>query len=108
MNLNDLANLGQIIGALAVVISLFYVASQIRQNTNAVRSATAQTVHEHFAKWYHLVAADDELSQIIGEGIARLRIAFRKRESSFYRGVHVVPLVFAECVSEVARRIARV
>ena len=56
MNLNDLANLGQIIGALAVVISLFYVASQIRQNTNAVRSATAQTVHEHFAKWYHLVA----------------------------------------------------
>ena len=41
MNLNDLANLGQIIGALAVVISLFYVAHQIRQNTNAVRSATA-------------------------------------------------------------------
>ena len=27
MNLNDLANLGQIIGALAVVISLFYVAA---------------------------------------------------------------------------------
>ena len=69
MNLNDLANLGQIIGALAVVISLFYVASQIRQNTNAVRSATAQTVHEHFANWYHLVAADDELSQIIPKGL---------------------------------------
>ncbi len=69
MNLNDLANLGQIIGALAVVISLFYVASQIRQNTNAVRSATAQTVHEHFAKWYHLVAADDELSQIVAKGL---------------------------------------
>jgi hypothetical protein len=69
MNLNDLANLGQIIGALAVVISLFYVASQIRQNTNAVRSATAQTVHEHFAKWYHLVAADDELAQIVAKGL---------------------------------------
>ena len=35
MNLNDLANLGQIIGAVAVVISLFYVAYQIRQNTRA-------------------------------------------------------------------------
>src|SRR6267154_2178390 len=69
MNLNDLANLGQIIGALAVVISLFYVASQIRQNTNAVRSATAQTVDEHFAKWYHLVAADDELAQIVPKGL---------------------------------------
>ena len=35
MNLGDLANLGQIIGAVAVVISLFYVAHQIQQNTRA-------------------------------------------------------------------------
>ena len=69
MTLDDLANLGQVIGAIAVVVSLIYVALQIRQNTNAVRSATAQTVHEHFAKWYHLVAADDELSQIVAKGL---------------------------------------
>ncbi|HYK49224.1 MAG TPA: hypothetical protein VEU94_05825 [Terriglobales bacterium] len=69
MTLNDLANLGQIIGALVVVVSLFYVASQIRQNTNAVRSATAQTVHEHFANWYHLIAADAELAQIAANGL---------------------------------------
>src|ERR1700745_565992 len=68
MNLNDLANIGQVIGAVAVVVSLFYVAHQIRQNTNAVRSATAQTVHEHFANWYHLVAADAELAQIAANG----------------------------------------
>ena len=47
MNLNDLANIGQVIGALAVVVSLIYVAAQIRQNTNAVRAATAQSLHEH-------------------------------------------------------------
>ena len=69
MSLNDLANIGQVIGAIAVVISLFYVAHQIRQNTNAVRSATAQTVHEHFANWYHLLAGDDELSQIAVKGL---------------------------------------
>jgi hypothetical protein len=69
MSLNDRANIGQVIGAIAVVISLIYVALQIRQNTNAVRSATAQTVHEHFAKWYHLVAADDELAQIVPKGL---------------------------------------
>jgi hypothetical protein len=69
MTLNDLANLGQIIGALAVVISLIYVALQIRQNTNAIRSATAQTVHEHFANWYHLIAADAELAQIAANGL---------------------------------------
>jgi len=69
MSLNDLANLGQIIGAIAVVISLIYVALQIRQNTNAVRSATAQTVHEHFANWYRLVAADGELARIVANGL---------------------------------------
>jgi hypothetical protein len=69
MNLNDLANLGQIIGAVAVVMSLFYVASQIRQNTNAVRSATAQTVHEHFAGWYNAFACDRSLSQIAINGL---------------------------------------
>ena len=69
MNLNDLANIGQVIGALAVVISLIYVAFQIRQNTNAVRTATAQAVHEHFAKWYQLVAADAELSKIVATGL---------------------------------------
>ena len=69
MNLTDLANIGQVIGAIAVVISLIYVALQIRQNTNAVRSATAQAVHEHFANWYQLVAADSELSQIVATGL---------------------------------------
>ena len=69
MNLNDLANIGQIVGALAVVVSLIYVALQIRQNTNAIRSAAAQTVHEHFASWYRLVSADPDLSQIVVNGL---------------------------------------
>jgi hypothetical protein len=69
MSVNDLANIGQVIGAIAVVISLIYVALQIRQNTNAVRSATAQAVHEHFSIWYNLVAADVELAQIAANGL---------------------------------------
>ena len=69
MNLNDLANLGQIVGAVGVMVTLVYVALQIRQNTNAVRAATAQTVHEHFASWYHLLASDDSLSQVVIDGL---------------------------------------
>lgn len=69
MSLNDLANLGQVVGAIAVVISLIYVALQIRQNTKAVRSATAQTVHEHFSNWYNLLAANAELSRIAANGL---------------------------------------
>src|SRR5438552_6322972 len=69
MNLNDLANLGQIIGALAVVISLIYVALSIRQNTNAIRAATAQSVHEHYASWYNSFAGDETLSGIAIKGL---------------------------------------
>ena len=69
MTLSDLANLGQIIGAVAVVISLIYVALQIRQNTAAIRSATAQSVHEQFAGWYNSFACDASLSQIAINGL---------------------------------------
>jgi hypothetical protein len=83
MSLGDLANLGQIIGAIAVVISLFYVAYQIRQNTNAVRSATAQSVHEHFAKWYHLLAADGDLSQIAANGLRDYALLSEQEKARF-------------------------
>jgi len=69
MNLTDLANIGQVIGAIAVVISLIYVALQIRQNTNAVRAATAQSVHEHFANWYTTFASDPSLSAVAINGL---------------------------------------
>jgi hypothetical protein len=69
MSLGDLANLGQIIGAIAVVVSLIYVALQIRQNTNAVRAATSQSVHEHFANWYNSLACDASLSKIVIDGL---------------------------------------
>jgi hypothetical protein len=69
MNLTDLANIGQIVGAIGVIVSLVYVGYQIRQNTSVVRSSAAQTVHEHFAKWYQMVAADAELSRITATGL---------------------------------------
>ena len=69
MSLNDLANIGQVIGAVAVVISLIYVAMQIRQNTAAVRAATAQSVHEHFANWYQQFATDASLAEVAVKGL---------------------------------------
>jgi len=40
-------------------------------------------VHEHFAKWYHLVAADDELSQIIAKGLRDYRSLSEKERVRF-------------------------
>ncbi len=44
MTLSDLGNIGEFVGGLLVLASLFYLASQIRQNTRAMRVAAHQDV----------------------------------------------------------------
>ena len=42
MSLEDLANIGEFVGALGVIISLVYLTTQIRQNTRALKSSAHQ------------------------------------------------------------------
>ena len=44
MNWEAVSAIGQAVGAVAVVISLVYLAAQIRDNTRATRSATRQSI----------------------------------------------------------------
>lgn len=52
LKLNDWANIAEITGTVAVVISLIFVGVQIDQNTVATRAAASQAVHGSFATWY--------------------------------------------------------
>ena len=45
MTLQDLANLGEVIGAIAVIASLIYLAFEIRENTRAMQRAATQDIH---------------------------------------------------------------
>jgi hypothetical protein len=69
MTLQDWSNLAQVIGALAVVISLFYVGFQVKRNTSAVRSATEQAVHDNYADWYMMLARDAGFNEIAIKGL---------------------------------------
>ena len=40
MTLSDLGSLGEFVGSIAVVLSLIYLAFQIRQNTKSIRAST--------------------------------------------------------------------
>ena len=42
MTLEDLGNLGEFLGSLAVVASFIYLAIQVRQNTAPIRAGAAQ------------------------------------------------------------------
>ena len=46
MDLNTLASIGEFAGAIAVVVSVLYLAIQIRHNSKTVRSAALQTVSD--------------------------------------------------------------
>jgi len=67
MGLEQLGNLGEFIGAIAVVVSLVYVGIQIRQNTAATQAATLQQVcrdmREHFSAPEIVVEASRKLRE---------------------------------------------
>jgi len=69
VTIQDLGSIGEFVAAIATVATLVYLAIQIRSNTVAVRSAAAQSVHEAFASWYHLLAADSALAQLVTDGL---------------------------------------
>ena len=44
MSLEDLGNIGEFVAAVAVVVSLIYLAVQIRDNTRSLQAASLQSV----------------------------------------------------------------
>ena len=50
MTLQDWGALGELIGGVAIIVSLIYVAFQIRQSTRATRAATSQTFTDQYIR----------------------------------------------------------
>ena len=68
LSLDFAAKLAEIIGAIAVVLSLLYVGYQVKQNTNAVRSSVHQALINHVAATEGLVLTDGTLAELIVKG----------------------------------------
>ena len=69
MNLESLANLGEVIGAVAVVVSLIYLAVQIRQSTESQRTENYARALDRLSAMQSLLSQDDELSQLFAKGV---------------------------------------
>lgn len=52
MKLQDLASLAEIVGGVAVIVSLIYVGVQVNDNTAAIRSAAASDATTTMQSWY--------------------------------------------------------
>lgn len=62
MSISDLGALGEIIGAIAVIISLIYLAVQVRKNTETERTSTYQAVVSDFGALNRTMSSTPDLS----------------------------------------------
>ena len=68
--LESLANLGEIIGAIAVVVSLIYLAVQVRQNTQAQRTENFSRALDRVAAMQASLSQDSDAAVVFAKGVA--------------------------------------
>jgi len=69
MNWDAIGAVGEIFGALAVFVSLVYLAVQTRNNTRALRSSAFHQVRESFSQVSLAMAADPELAILVNSAV---------------------------------------
>lgn len=68
MNWEALSAIGQLVGAMAVVITLIYLARQLRANTQAMITSTRDSVFRELMEFNHLLAGNERLAWIFQHG----------------------------------------
>ena len=98
MNWDAITGVAEMIGALGVIASLIYLATQIRHNTRIVRAGTYESLAQGTAASNALLISDPEVSRIVTLGFSGekledsdrarfthyLRTLFRRYDSIFF------------------------
>src|SRR5262245_3083688 len=71
MDLESASFVGQIVGGVAVVLSLLYVGVQIRQSTKVTKMTAAQNLQAMFGKIEELMITDAQLSEVVLSSVGR-------------------------------------
>ena len=66
--LDTLANLGEFIGGVFVVVSIFYLAYQVRQNTRSLQTENYARVLDRMSTLQSRLAVDPELNRVVVVG----------------------------------------
>ena len=68
-NIDKVASLAEIVSAFALIISLLYVAREVKQNTKATKSTTYQAIHDAEDQYWSSLSSNKELSIIWNQGL---------------------------------------
>ncbi len=69
MDMQSLANLGEVVGAVVVILSLIYLSIQVRQNTQAQRTENYARALDRLAAMQSTLSQDSEISLIFSRGV---------------------------------------
>lgn len=86
--LTDLSDIAQVIGALAVVISLVYVAIQVRHSASEVRAASGNAANLAMQNWYLEMGSNPQCSSLILKALTSQEPLPRDEEYQFMMMLH--------------------
>jgi hypothetical protein len=94
LRLADVASLAEIIGAVAVVISLVYVGVQVNDSASAVRAASANDANTALQDWYLQVGSDQQTSELFYRALLSEEPLSNEEEFQFLMMFHAAFLAF--------------
>ena len=94
LKLSEMANIAEIFGALAVIISLLYVGVQVNDSAKAVRSASVNDANIAVQSWYLEVGSDQQTADIFYRALTSKEALPDAEEFQFMMMFHGVFLSF--------------
>ena len=94
LKLSELANVAEVIGAFAVVVSLIYVGVQVNDSNSAVRSASVNDANVAVQEWYMQIGSDEQTSHLFYRSLMSDEIKSNEDEFQFIMMFHGVFLGF--------------
>ncbi|HEY5622265.1 MAG TPA: hypothetical protein VIV14_00795 [Gammaproteobacteria bacterium] len=88
LKLSEMASLAEIIGAVAIVVSLVYVGVQVNDSTRAVRSASANETAAAMSAWYAQLGTNEQASGIFINGMTNPESLSREEMFQFVVQLH--------------------
>jgi len=61
--------IGELIGGIAIIVSLIYVGIQVNNSAGAVRSASANDANVAVQSWYQQIGSDQQTSELFYEAL---------------------------------------
>jgi len=94
VKLHDLALIAEVIGGVAILISLLFVGIQVRDQTKEVRAASAISTTTAMANWYSAIGNNAQSSQLFYQFLAEPNsIPSNERIQAVYN-LHAMFLIF--------------